>query len=51
VREVRPADAIDPAYGRALRDALAAGVEAYALAGCVTPETIVLDRPVPVVCP
>jgi sugar fermentation stimulation protein A len=51
VHEVRPADAIDPAYGRALRAALAAGVEAYALAGCVTPEEIVLDRPVPVVCP
>lgn len=51
VHEVRPADAIDPAYGRALRQALAAGVEAYALAGRVLPEEIVLDRLVPVVCP
>lgn len=51
VHEVRPADAIDPAYGRALRAAIAAGVEAYALAGRVAPEEIVLDRMVPVVCP
>jgi sugar fermentation stimulation protein A len=51
VHEVRPADAIDPAYGRALRAAIAAGVEAYALAGRVAPEEIVLDRTVPVVCP
>jgi sugar fermentation stimulation protein A len=51
VHEVRPADAIDPAYGRALRAALAAGVEAYALAGRVAPEEISLDRLVPVVCP
>lgn len=50
VHEVRPADAIDPAYGRALRAALAAGVEAYALAGRVAPEEISLDRLVPVVC-
>lgn len=51
VHEVRPADAIDPAYGRALRAAIAAGVEAYALAGRVAPAEIVLDRMVPVVCP
>lgn len=51
VHEVRPADAIDPAYGRALRAAIAAGVEAYALAGRVAPEEIVLDRMIPVVCP
>lgn len=33
------------------RAAIAAGVEAYALAGRVAPEEIVLDRMVPVVCP
>jgi sugar fermentation stimulation protein A len=51
VREVRPADAIDPGYGRTLRAAMAAGVEAYALAARVAPEEIGLDRPIPVVCP
>lgn len=51
VREVRPADAIDPTYGRTLREALAAGVEAYAVAATVTPEAIRLDHPIPVVCP
>ena len=48
VREVRPAEHIDPVYGEALRRALSAGVEAYALAGEVTPQGIVLDRPLPV---
>lgn len=50
-REVRPADTIDPAYGRALRQAQAAGVEVYALGARVTPGVIELERPVPVVCP
>lgn len=51
VSEVRPADAIDPAYGRGLRQALAAGVEAHALVAAVTPAAIRLVRAVPVVCP
>lgn len=51
VVEVRPADAIDPVYGRTLRQALAAGVEAYALVAEVSPQEIALRRPVPVVCP
>lgn len=51
VGEVRPADAIDPEYGRLLRRALAAGVEVYALAGAPSPEEIRLCRPLPVVCP
>lgn len=38
VTALSPADAIDPAYGQALRRALAAGVEAYAL-GCRVDET------------
>ena len=44
VAAVRPADHIDPAYGRALRDALAAGVEVLALGADVTPEGIRLVR-------
>lgn len=51
VDEVRPADAIDPIYGRTLREALAAGVEAVAYRARVSPEEIVLVEPVPVVCP
>ncbi|MEW5890110.1 MAG: DNA/RNA nuclease SfsA [Pseudomonadota bacterium] len=49
--EVRPADAIDPEYGRALRRALAAGVEAVACRAEVTPEGIRVSGRVPVVCP
>lgn len=51
VAEVRPADVIDPIYGRTLRQAIEAGVEAYALAAAVSPEAILLHRPLPVVCP
>jgi sugar fermentation stimulation protein A len=51
VGEVRPADAIDPEYGRTLRQALAAGVDAYALAAEVSPEEIRLVRRLPVICP
>lgn len=51
VGEVRPADAIDPDYGRMLRQARAAGVAVLALGAVVTPGEIVLDRPLPVVCP
>jgi len=51
VREVRPADAIDPAYGRTLREAIAAGVEAIACRAEVTPESVHLAHLLPVVCP
>ncbi|MEO1767419.1 DNA/RNA nuclease SfsA [Thiobacter aerophilum] len=51
VQEVRPADDIDPAYGRALREVLAAGVEAFACRAQVSTEGIVLTTPVPVRCP
>ncbi len=51
VSEVRPADAIDPVYGRTLREALARGVEVHALAASVSPAAIRLQRPIPVVCP
>ncbi len=51
VTEVRPADHIDPAYGRALREVLVAGVEVLALGARVSPLEITLERPLPVVVP
>ena len=41
---VRPADQIDPVYGRTLREALAAGVEVIALGATVSPAGIELER-------
>jgi sugar fermentation stimulation protein A len=49
VREVQPADAIDPAYGRTLREAIAAGVEVLAYRAKVTPRAIALVDRVPVI--
>jgi sugar fermentation stimulation protein A len=51
VNEVRPADEIDPQYGRTLREAMAAGVIALAYRADVSPEGIVVSRALPVVCP
>lgn len=48
VHEVRPADAIDPVYGRTLREAVRYGVEVCAYVARVTPEEVVLYRAVPV---
>jgi sugar fermentation stimulation protein A len=45
---VRPADAIDPAYGEALRRAARDGVEVRAIRTRVSPRGIRLDRPLPV---
>lgn len=50
-QEFRPADNMDPVYGRLLRQALASGVEAMAWRARVTLGEIVLEHPVPVVCP
>jgi sugar fermentation stimulation protein A len=50
-REVRPADHIDPTYGRTLREALAAGVEAFAYGAVVSADGIELVRRLPVVIP
>ncbi len=50
VKEVRPADEIDPDYGRALREAVASGVEVLAYRARVSPEEIRLQTRVPVVC-
>lgn len=51
VAEVRPADALDPVYGRTLREAMAAGVEVTAYAAWVTPAEAVLYRAIPVRLP
>ncbi len=51
VQEVRPADAIDPIYGTTLREAISRGVEVIAIGAQVAPQTIVLNRLLPVVCP
>jgi sugar fermentation stimulation protein A len=48
-RAVRPADEIAPLYGRTLREALAAGVEAVAYRASVTPQGVTLDTVLPVV--
>jgi len=42
------ADAIDPVYGRTLREAMAAGVEALAYRADVSPESIVLKQRIPI---
>ena len=51
VGEVRPADAIDPLYGRTLREALAAGVEVLAYQARVTTRSVAICEPIKVVCP
>lgn len=48
VRFLRPNDATDPAFGRALREAAAAGVEVLAMDCHVTPEEMTIRRAVPV---
>ena len=50
VTEVRPADEIDPVYGRTLRDAIAAGVEVLAYGARVSSEGISITKGLPVVC-
>ncbi len=51
VSEVRPADEIDPDYGKVLREAIAAGVEVLAYRARVSPRAIDLRDRIPVVCP
>jgi sugar fermentation stimulation protein A len=51
VHEVRPADDIDPVYGRTLREARDAGVELLALRARVSTASVELCEPLPVVCP
>jgi len=49
IERVRPADHIDPEYGRLLREAAAAGVEVMAYGAVPTPDSVTLSRAVPVV--
>ena len=51
VTEVRPADTIDPEYGKALREALGQGVEALACCATLSSQEIILKTEIPVVCP
>jgi len=51
VTEVRPADDIDPVYGKTLREAIAAGVEVIAYRAEVGIAGIVIGNRIPVVCP
>jgi len=51
VREVRPADSIDPVYGLTLREAMAAGVMVKAYVARMSPEQAELYRLVPVHLP
>ena len=48
IRRVAPADEIDPAYGAALREALAAGVEIIACRARVGPQEINVEKVLPV---
>ncbi len=49
IRELRPNDIMDPAFGTALREAAQAGVEIRAVDCIVTPESIMADREVKIV--
>ena len=46
VKYIRPHDERDPAFGQALRDAAAAGVQVLAMDCAVTPDTMELRLPV-----
>lgn len=49
VREVRPADEIDPGFGRKLRQVMETGVEALAYRAAVSTTGVVLERSLPLV--
>lgn len=51
LNQVRPADDIDPLYGKTLREAIAAGVTALAYRAVVDPRELRLRDRIPVVCP
>ncbi len=48
IERVRPADHIDPAYGRLLREAAAQGVEVMAYRAIIAPDEIRLNQRIPV---
>ena len=49
VQYLHPNDATDPAFGKALREAVAAGVQVLAAECAVTEDSMTISRPVPVV--
>lgn len=49
VQSLHPNDATDPAFGKALREAAANGVQILAYDCAVTPETMTIRQPVPVI--
>ena len=49
VRYMHPIDDTDPAFGRALREAAAAGVQILAVDCKVTPGTMIIDKSLPVI--
>jgi len=49
IRAVTPNDETHPAFGAALRDAVAAGVRVCAYDCLVTPDTLEIDSPIPVI--
>lgn len=51
VREVQPADEIDPEYGQLLRTAINSGIEAIAYSAKISPVEIELVKSIPVICP
>lgn len=51
IERVQPADDIDPAYGRTLREAVAAGVEVVAYGARIEPPDLVLTTELPVWLP
>lgn len=48
IDRVRPADEIDPCYGRLLREAVEAGVEVMAMRTRFSPTEMSLTDPIPV---
>ncbi len=48
VKYLHPNDSTDPAFGRALREAAAAGVTVLAYDCAVTPDSMIIDKPVEV---
>lgn len=49
VLDFSPNDSTDPAFGQALRQAVAAGVQVLAFTCQVTPEEVTMDRQIPVI--
>lgn len=49
--QFRPNDSMDPAFGKALRHAVDSGVQILAMDCVVTPDSMTIDQPVPIILP